>query len=132
MKKIHIISIILIAVSIGILISAMGDVDTYSTFEDASQREGRKVKIVGQLAKDKEIVYNPQIDPNYFSFFLIDSEGTERKVVLLQSKPQDFERSEQIVLTGSMGDEAFVATDLLMKCPSKYKDEELNLREAKS
>ena len=53
MKKIHIISIVLIAVSIGILISAVGDVDTYATFSDASTKTGKKVKIVGQLAKDK-------------------------------------------------------------------------------
>jgi cytochrome c-type biogenesis protein CcmE len=130
MKKIHIIAIALIAVSIGILISAVGDVDTYSTFTDAA-RTGRKVKIVGQLAKDKEMVYNPEKDPNYFSFYLIDSNGDEQKVVLLQSKPQDFERSEQVVLTGKMKEDAFVATDLLMKCPSKYKDEEMYLREAK-
>jgi cytochrome c-type biogenesis protein CcmE len=44
------------------------------------------------------------------------------------SKPQDFERSEQIVLTGKMKGDEFVATDILMKCPSKYKDEEIYLK----
>ena len=48
--------------------------------------------------------------------------------MLLAAKPQDFELSEQIVLTGEMRGEAFVASDMLMKCPSKYKDEEIYIK----
>ena len=118
----------MIAVAIGILISAAGDMSTYGTFSQA-ETSGQKVKIAGELAKDKEMYYNPEEDPNYFSFFIRDAEGEERKVVLLAAKPQDFELSEQIVVTGSMNDDAtFVATDLLMKCPSKYKDEEIYIK----
>ena len=54
-----------------------------------------------------------------------DNEGKEEKVVLRKAKPQDFERSEQIVLTGKVEKGQFIATDMLMKCPSKYKDEEI-------
>ena len=92
---------------------------------------GDRVKIAGQLMKDKEMQYNPEVDPNYFSFFIKDSNDEEHKVVLLASKPQDFEMSEQIVLTGSMKGEEFVATELLMKCPSKYKDEEIYIKSEK-
>ncbi len=127
MKKIHIVLIGVIALAVGIMITAMDDVSTYSSFETAGE-SGKRVKIVGQLAKDKEMHYDPAVDPNYFSFYLIDTDGEERKVVLLQEKPQDFERSEQIVLTGQMEGDEFVATDLLMKCPSKYKDEEKYLK----
>ena len=77
------------------------------------------------------MVYDPQVDPNYFSFYMKDTEGEERKVVLLGSKPQDFELSEQLVLTGKTADDGFVATEMLMKCPSKYKDEEVYIREEK-
>jgi len=128
MKRSYIIAIVMIAVAIGILISAAGDMSTYGTFTQA-ETSGQKVKIAGELAKDKEMYYNPEEDPNYFSFFIRDSEGEERKVVLLAAKPQDFELSEQIVVTGKMNDDAtFVATDLLMKCPSKYKDEEIYIK----
>lgn len=48
-------------------------------------------------------------------------------MVLAKAKPQDFERSEQIVVTGSMKDNQFYADEILMKCPSKYK-EEITLR----
>lgn len=127
MKKIHIVAIIMIAAAIGILISAAGDMSTYGTFAEAEITE-QKVKIAGQLSKDKEMYYNPEEDPNYFSFFIKDSKGDERKVVLLAAKPQDFELSEQIVVTGQMDGETFVATDLLMKCPSKYQDEEVYIK----
>ncbi len=127
MKKIHVLAIVMVAVAIGLLINAAGDMSTYATFEKA-EKSGKKVKIAGQLSKDKEMYYEPEKDPNYFSFYITDTEGEERKVVLLSEKPQDFELSEQIVLTGSIQGEEFVATDMLMKCPSKYKDEEIYVK----
>jgi cytochrome c-type biogenesis protein CcmE len=126
MKKIYIIAGLMLAVAIVVLVSATGDMSTYTTFAEATG--SRKVKIAGQLAKDKAMEYNPEKDPNYFSFFIQDADGVEKKVVLLAAKPQDFELSEQIVVTGKMQDETFIATDLLMKCPSKYKDEEVTIR----
>ncbi len=127
MKKIHLIAIAVIAVSIALLMSLSSEVSTYSTFEEAIAAGG-KVKIAGMLSKDKEMTYDPIKDPNSFSFFITDSKGEERKVRLLQAKPQDFELSEQIVLTGKMHKEEFIATDVLLKCPSKYKDEEIYLK----
>ena len=129
MKKTHIIGIIIIAVAIGFLITANKDVTTYSSFGDA--KAGETIKIVGQLSKDKTITYDPANDPNYLSFFVKDKKGEERKVVLKAAKPQDFERSESIVLTGQMTGDEFVANDMLMKCPSKYKDEETFVRAKK-
>jgi len=130
MKRIYIIAGIMVAVAIGFLMNGARDVSTYSTFAKAETARG-KVKIAGQLSKDKEMLYRPEVDPNYFSFYIRDMEGEERKVVLLAAKPQDFELSEQIVLTGVMQGEEFVATDMLMKCPSKYKDEEIYIRNEK-
>ena len=127
MKKIHFIAIGLMVVAIGLLISASKEMGTYSTFEEA-RKTNKKVKLVGQLAKDKEMYYNPEEDPNFFSFYVKDMSGEEQKVILLKAKPQDFELSEQIVLIGKLKEETFVAEDVLMKCPSKYKDEEISLR----
>lgn len=130
MKKIYVIAGVMIAVAIALLMNTAKDMSTYGTFAEAS-KTGEKVKIAGQLSKDKEMYYNPEKDPNYFSFYIKDSKGDERKVVLLASKPQDFELSEQIVVTGSMKGDEFVANDLLMKCPSKYKDEEIYIKSEK-
>jgi cytochrome c-type biogenesis protein CcmE len=124
MKKIHIIAIVIIAVSISVLSMAAKDVATYATFSDAA-KSGGKVKVAGQLCKDKPMQYNPEKDADKFSFFLKDTEGKLQQVVLLKPKPQDFEMSEQVVCTGEMKEGLFVANDVLLKCPSKYKDEEI-------
>ncbi len=129
MKKITIIVLVLLTVAIALILSASKDVSTYGNFALAESTE-KSVRIAGQLSKNKPMVYDPEIDANLFEFFMRDDEGVERKVHLLKPKPQDFERSEQIVLTGKMEDEVFVAHDILMKCPSKYKDEEIQLRKA--
>jgi len=130
MKKIYIVAFVMIAVAIGMLMNAADDMSTYSSFKVARD-SGNKVKIAGEVAKDKEIHYNPEIDPNYFSFFIEDTEGEQRKVILHGAKPQDFEMTEQIVVTGRMKGEEFIASDLLMKCPSKYKDEEIYIKSNK-
>ena len=130
MKKSHILAILVVAVAVGILISASKDVTTYANFEQAAEN-GDRVKLVGQLVKDKPVEYNPEKDPNYLSFYLRDDAGEVRKVVLLAGKPQDFERSEQVVLTGQMQGDHFAASDMLLKCPSKYQDQEVYIRAEK-
>jgi cytochrome c-type biogenesis protein CcmE len=128
MKKSHIIAILVAATGIGVLISASKDVTTYATFEQAAD-SGSRVKLVGQLVREHPVEYNPEKDPNYLSFYLSDDAGAVRKVVLRAGKPQDFERSEQIVLTGAMKGDIFEATDMLLKCPSKYEQQEVYIRE---
>ncbi len=130
MKKIYIVAIVMIAVAIGLLTNAAKDVSTYSSFEEA-RTTGREVKIAGQLAKDKEMIYKPEVNANEFTFFITDTKGEERKVILNAAKPQDFEKSEQIVVTGKMRGDEFVASEVLMKCPSKYKDEEVYIKSEK-
>lgn len=130
MKNSHILAIAIVAIGIGILISASKDVTTYANFAQAAKTED-KVKLVGQLVKDQPVEYNPEKDPNYLSFFLRDEAGEVRKVELMAPKPQDFERSESIVLTGRMKGDVFAASDMLLKCPSKYKDQEIYVREKK-
>lgn len=130
MKKIHLVAIAVIAIAIGILISASKDVTTYSNFAQAA-KSGEKVKLVGQLVKDRPVEYNPEKDANHLGFYLKDEAGEVRQVVLNAAKPQDFERSESIVLTGEMQGDVFKASDMLLKCPSKYKDQEVYVREKK-
>lgn len=122
MKKTHIIIIILIAVSIGAIFTTLSDSSTYATFTEAFSQPEEKFHVVGKLSREKEMNYNPEKDANIFTFYMHDNNGIEKKVVLHKSKPQDFERSEQIVIIGkAIGDE-FHANEILMKCPSKYTD----------
>ncbi len=125
MKKIHIILIVLIAVAIGAIVSTYGDASTYENFTVATKNPDREYHVVGMLNKQKEQHYDPKIDANYFSFYLIDQNGVESKVILRGTKPQDFERSEKIVIIGKMESDHFEASKILLKCPSKYTDNQI-------
>lgn len=122
MKKTHIIGIIVIAVAIGVIMSMVTDAATYADFQTAQAAPGEQFQVVGELNKEKEIEYAPQTDANRFSFYMVDINGKEQKVVFNGAKPQDFERSEQVVITGSYHGDDFKAEKILMKCPSKYQD----------
>ncbi len=134
MKKTHIFGIVVIAVAIGVIISTAGDASSYVTFTQAEQmaQSGKdtKVHVVGELTKNPvgQIVgleYQPQLDPNYFAFTLVDEEGRQQKVVYRNPMPQDFERSEKVVVIGGyQSADLFVADKILMKCPSKYQENE--------
>ena len=130
MKKTHILAIGILAIAIGILITASKDVTTYANFAQAAQ-SGDKVKLVGQLVKDRPVEYDPEKNADFLAFWVRDDAGEIRRVELNAAKPQDFERSEQIVLTGAMSGETFEASDMLLKCPSKYKDQEVYIRSEK-
>lgn len=128
MKKSSIAGILIIALAIGIIISTYADSSTYGSFADAKEST-TELHVVGQLNKEKELFYDPQQDANYFAFYMSDNEGRESKVVFNGSKPQDFERSEQIVLTGKMVGNEFHASKILMKCPSKYTNDQVEVTE---
>lgn len=120
MKRIHIIGIVVIAVAIGAIITSLSDASTYADFSQAVENAGKEFHVVGKLDRSKEAIYNPQENPDMFVFHMIDNKGKEMKVVLHKAKPQDFEKSEQIVIIGKAGRGEFHADEILMKCPSKY------------
>jgi cytochrome c-type biogenesis protein CcmE len=132
MKKIHIIGLVLIAVAVATIIAFSSDYTSYENFKKANENEGKVYNIVGYLAEGKEFEYDPQKDPNYFAFYMIDNDSVEQKVVYGAPKPQDFERSEQIVVTGKSNEQVFYADKILMKCPSKYVEDEIEIIEAKA
>ena len=127
MKPLHIVALLLMVCGIAALTMQAKDVATYGNFSIA-QQTGEKVKVAGKLCKNKPMVYNPVENANMFSFYLQDVNGKELPVQLMKAKPQDFELSEQVVVTGEVKNNVFVASDILMKCPSKYKDEEIYMR----
>lgn len=127
MKLIHIVALVAIGIGIAALTMQAKDVATYANFSDA-QRVGEKIKVAGKLSKDKPMTYDPVKDPNQFTFYLTDQKGQEIFVRLMKPKPQDFELSEQVVVTGEIKNNEFIANEVLMKCPSKYKDEEIYMK----
>ena len=129
MKKSSVIGIIVIAIAIAMIIVIYADSSTYSSFTEAKEKQ-TELYVVGVLNKEKELHYDPTVDANHFSFYMFDNDGTECRVVFRGAKPQDIERSEQIVLTGKMEGDEFHASKILMKCPSKYEQGEVEVIEA--
>lgn len=121
MKKSNIVILVVIAVSIAVIIGMVGDFSTYETFATAAKRPGKEFHVIGQLDKTQPMVYDPAKNANYFTFYAKDKKGNIRQVVYHGTEPTDFQKSEQIVLTGSMGaNNVFQCSQILMKCPSKY------------
>ncbi len=121
MRKSAIIGLITIAICIGFLVSLNADTDTYSNFTEAAT-SNKEEHVMGHWEKSKGMHYDAVKDPNHFAFYMKDEKGSVKKVVLNGTKPQDFERSEKLVLIGKMDNDTFYASKILMKCPSKYND----------
>ena len=122
MKKTHIILLVLIAVSIAVMISFMGDVTTYDTVTSAKEKPGKFVHLIAKM-EENSLQYDPIKNPNFLSFTAIDSLGNSIKVVYNNTKPTDIEKSERLVLKGKVQGDHFECKDILLKCPSKYKDD---------
>lgn len=123
MKKIHIVLLVLIAGTIAVLISFMGTLSTYDTVKSAMKKQGKVVSIIAKLDPTHPIEYDAVKNPNYLSFVAYDSLGSNMKVIYRKEKPANLEHSERLVLKGRMNSDHFDCTEILMKCPSKYKDD---------
>ena len=125
MKKSHIAALVLIAVTIGVLISMITDVTGYETIASAKEKKGKTVTVIAKLDK-RTVQYDPAVNPNYLTFEATDTTGDRMKVAYYYEKPYDMEKSERIVLKGKMENGIFEIRDqkgILIKCPSKYKDD---------
>ncbi len=120
MKTIHIVILLVMVIAVAVVVTTLTDSSTYSNFSDAAATPGKEFHIIGVLDKNKTIDYDAKKNVNRFSFYMIDDKGLEKKVVYNNPKPQDFEKSEKVVIIGSMKNDEFLAKSLLLKCPSKY------------
>lgn len=123
MKKLHIFLLVAVAVAIAVMISFTTSLTTYDTITSAKEKPGQFVHLIAKLDRQQPIQYDPVKDPNYCSFVVVDSLGTSSKVISFKPKPADLEQSERIVLKGRMKEDGFHCDDILLKCPSKYKDD---------
>ena len=135
MKKSHILIIVIIAVAIGIVVTTADDASTYVTFDQAHQlaSNGSKnsIHVVGELKKDLSghvVGIESGADRVSFSFIMVDQNKKEQEVIYNEPMPQDFTRSEKVVVIGSYQGDIFVADKILLKCPSKYQEQNLNAK----
>lgn len=121
MKTSHLIFIVILVVAIAVIISTVFKTDTYSNFKEARKNPGLELQIIGKPDKGRPVVYDT-LSGGRFSFFMKDDKGNDSKVVYFGERPRDFEKLDQVVVIGHWQDSIFAAGSLLLKCPSKYKD----------
>ncbi len=124
MKRTHIIALVIIAVAVAALVGSLSDSSSYADLSEAFARPDREFHVVGTLDRSEPIVYEPSVNASLTSFSMVDLNGRKCRVNLAMAKPNDLERSERLVLIGkASSDGEFHAKDMLMKCPSKYNEE---------
>lgn len=129
MKKSHLFGLIFIVIAIGVIISTVYNADTYASFSDARLQPGRDFHIIGELNSNKPVTEKVVDNTLLLSFYMIDRDGIESEVFYFGGKPQDFEQSDEVVLIGRYESDRFIASSLLLKCPSKYKPDEIGQKE---
>lgn len=89
----------------------------YMDFESA-QNVNKKVQVKGKWVKEKESSFDAA--KSQFTFYMVDDNAMEVKVVLDGAKPNNFEIATEVVAKGRFKEGYFHANELLTKCPSKY------------
>jgi cytochrome c-type biogenesis protein CcmE len=97
----------------------------YVSIEEA-RHSRRTVQVLGRIDFD-QVNYNT--DNSCLEFAVYDPEAQDKqraqrmKVVYYGVVPGNFEQATSVVLKGKSEGEAFVAEQMLVKCPSKYQGE---------
>lgn len=122
LKPLHIAAfgIILLAVVYGIF-GVQGSVRAYTTSVSEAEKSGRSVQLAGFLGSQGE--YDAQ---GRWTFLLEDENGDLMKIISNEPKPANFEQAISIVAIGryDASEDAFMADSLLVKCPSKYQEQD--------
>lgn len=135
MKKIHLFILIVIGALVAIIFATTRESSEYLGFSDAKnlavRGNNKEIHVVGQLKKDaygKPVGIEEGLDKVSVSFLLIDENGVEQQVFFNQPMPQDMLRSEKVVVIGRyLENGSFLASKILLKCPSKYQEQPSNV-----
>ena len=134
MKNTSALSLVFISIMIIIIITTFGDASTYVSFSEAkslySSGNFSKIHVVGKLNKnsnDKIIGIKKGDDMLSFTFEMVDEKGKKENVFYGEPMPPDFLLSEQIVVIGYYNNNQFIADEILLKCPSKYTEDNVKI-----
>jgi cytochrome c-type biogenesis protein CcmE len=123
LKPIHMIGIamIVLAVVLGYF-GLKSAFRPYTTSVSEAESSGRGVQLAGFLVPGERGSYSA--DGN-FTFQMQDATGKVVRVIYPKPKPANFEQAVSIVAIGryDAGANAFLADDMLVKCPSKYQEQ---------
>lgn len=110
-----------VIVIVFIIFGATSFLESNLEFTDVTgaMKTHKKIQLKGLWNRDKEARFDPKT--SQFTFYLLDDNGKECKVVLDGAAPNNFEMATSVVAKGRYMEEGyFHATEVLTKCPSKY------------
>jgi len=110
---------ILVTFAVLLITSFGAQVGGYMNFEQAEETRS-EAHVVGNWVRGEPLRYDRTT--NIFSFVMEDEAGSRRTVHYHNPKPANFEDAEQVVIQGRSEGDVFVASHILVKCPSKYND----------
>lgn len=123
LKPLHVIGIAIIILAIGLgYYGLQSALRPYTTSVSEAVTSGRGVQLAGFLVPGEQGRYDTN---NNFTFSMQDNTGKIVQVVYPKPKPANFEQAISIVAIGryDAGKNAFLADDMLVKCPSKYQEQ---------
>ncbi|MEN9948911.1 MAG: hypothetical protein RL106_1734 [Bacteroidota bacterium] len=131
MKKTEIILILVLAIVASIIVMTFASSNENVTFSEAKEHLNERVKVIGTFDKASGVEYDPLVNPNRTVFYITDKAGEKQKIDLIHKdgKPMGLEQSESVTLEGQWNeDNSFHADYVLMKCPSKYNEQQHSLK----
>jgi len=114
---------------IGILVIVVFIIWTSISFQKTltpyvSIAQAKKVENVVQVKGKRLDSGTFNIEQNQFTFNLADDTGEKIEVVYNGAKPGNFDQATEVVCVGQYLNGRFQAKELLVKCPSKYVEQE--------
>jgi cytochrome c-type biogenesis protein CcmE len=123
LKPLHLIGIAMIALAIVLGYAGLRSaVRPYTTSVGEAISTARGVQLAGFLVPGERGSYDAA---GNFTFDMQDGTGKIVRIVYPSAKPPNFEQAISIVAIGryDAGKGAFLADQLLVKCPSKYQEQ---------
>ncbi|MGE5796498.1 MAG: cytochrome c maturation protein CcmE [Ignavibacteria bacterium] len=114
--------IVAVFLTLMIYLFSQSNIQYENNFRNVMSKD-KTVKATGIWVREKS--YDINKESRIFSFYMVDQNGTEMKVVYEGTIPNNFESAQSIVVTGKYSNGYFHAKDILTKCPSKYQEEEV-------
>ncbi|MEW6524669.1 MAG: cytochrome c maturation protein CcmE [Bacillota bacterium] len=114
-------ALVILAFAVFAVQSLRAAMNPYVTFAQAAA-SSRTVQVMGHLSSKGAIFYD--LDSRNLHFTMTDQEGNEAQVVFAGAKPDNFEHADSLVVVGRFRGQVFWAHRLLVKCPSKYQDQD--------
>ena len=100
--------------------SFQGSITPYVNFSEAKASTGR-CQVMGDIVHD-EVAY--ETSSQNLLFTIVNEEGQTLPVAYEGIMPGNFEQATQVVAKGTFVGRRFEADELLVKCPSKYQEDE--------